>query len=181
MDYDQYGQCWTTCDELADMLYVDPGLDIGAFLIRFTSIDDHEVIKYNAAVKNFYTGWPEAHTLRQIDEPVDVFDANLQSNWRMPAEYKDLDIAQYLLDLCQTEAELQRVGQELLLYQERNLFDLLRYLKYFVDTMRLNNIVWGLGRGSSVASYVLYLLGVHKINSLYYDLPIEEFLKSEEK
>jgi DNA polymerase III alpha subunit len=50
-------------------------------------------------------------------------------------------------------------------------------LKYFVDTMRANNVVWGLGRGSSTASYVLYLLGVHKIDSLYYDLPIEEFLK----
>ena len=43
--------------------------------------------------------------------------------------------------------------------------------------MRLNNVVWGLGRGSSTASYILYLLGVHKIDSLYYDLPIEEFLK----
>jgi DNA polymerase III alpha subunit len=95
----------------------------------------------------------------------------------MPDEYKALDIAQYILDLCKTEPELQRVGQELLLYQERKLFPLLCYLKYFVDTMRANNVVWGLGRGSSTASYVLYLLGVHKIDSLYYDLPIEEFLK----
>jgi DNA polymerase III alpha subunit len=95
----------------------------------------------------------------------------------MPAEYIDLDIAQYVLDLCSNDAELQRVGQELLLYQERDLFNLLRYLKYFVDTMRKNNVVWGLGRGSSVSSFVLYLIGVHKINSLYYDLPIEEFLK----
>jgi DNA polymerase III alpha subunit len=95
----------------------------------------------------------------------------------MPEEYKKLDIAQLILNLCKTDAELQRVGKELLLYQERNLFDLLRYLKYFVDTMRVNNILWGLGRGSSVASYVLYLLGVHRIDSMYYDLPIEEFLK----
>ena len=95
----------------------------------------------------------------------------------MPDEYKTLDIAQYILDLCTTEPELQRVGEELLLYQERNLFPLLQYLKYFVDTMRANKVVWGLGRGSSTASYVLYLLGVHKINSLYYDLPVEEFLK----
>ena len=91
--------------------------------------------------------------------------------------YLEFDIATHILSLCKTEVELQRVGQELLLYQERDLFNLLRYLKYFVDTMRANNIVWGLGRGSSTASYVLYLLGVHKINSLYYDLPIEEFLK----
>jgi DNA polymerase III alpha subunit len=69
------------------------------------------------------------------------------------------------------------VGKELLLYQKRDMFVLLQYLKYLVDTMRANNIVWGVGRGSSVASFVLFLLGVHKINSLYYDLPIEEFLK----
>ena len=64
-----------------------------------------------------------------------------------------------------------------MLFQEREAFDLLRYLKYLVDTMRKNNIVWGVGRGSSVASYVLYLIGVHKINSMYYDLDIAEFLK----
>jgi DNA polymerase III alpha subunit len=95
----------------------------------------------------------------------------------MPKEYKDLDIAEYVLSLCKQDYELQRVGQELLLYQERDLFDLLRYLKYLVDTLRKNNVIWGVGRGSSVASYVLFLLGVHKIDSLYYNLDIEEFLK----
>ena len=95
----------------------------------------------------------------------------------MPEKYKQLDIAKYLLDLCRTDAELQRVGQELLLYQERNMFDLLRFLCYIVDTMRDKDIVWGVGRGSSVASYVLYLIGVHKIDSLYYDLDIAEFLR----
>jgi DNA polymerase III alpha subunit len=73
--------------------------------------------------------------------------------------------------------ELQRVGTELLLYQERNMFDLLRFLVYIVDVMREQDIVWGVGRGSSVASYVLYLIGVHKIDSLYYDLDIAEFLR----
>jgi DNA polymerase III alpha subunit len=95
----------------------------------------------------------------------------------MPTEYRELDIAKYVLGLCQTDAELQRVGKELLSYQERDMFVLLQYLKYLVDTMRANNIVWGVGRGSCVASFVLFLIGVHKINSLYYDLPIEEFLK----
>jgi DNA polymerase III alpha subunit len=79
--------------------------------------------------------------------------------------------------MCGNEAELQRCGAELLLYQEREMFDLLRYLKYLVDTMKENNIVWGVGRGSSVASHVLYKLGVHRINSLYYNLDITEFLR----
>jgi DNA polymerase III alpha subunit len=95
----------------------------------------------------------------------------------MPAEYANMNIAQWLLDQCRTQEELQRVGQELLLYQERDLFPLLRQLKYVIDTWRSNNIVWGVGRGSSVASYVLYLIGVHRINSMYYDLDITEFLR----
>jgi hypothetical protein len=108
---------------------------------------------------------------------VPEFHAQQQSNWHMPDEYKHLDIAKHILDLCRNEDELQRCGAELLLYQERNLFNLLRYLKYLVDVMKNNQIIWGVGRGSSVASYVLYLLGVHRIDSLYYNLDIHEFLR----
>lgn len=108
---------------------------------------------------------------------VEEFDQANQSNWLMPDEYKQLDIAEYILSLCNTQEQLQRVGHELLLFQEKNLFDLLRYLKYLVDTMKQNGIIWGVGRGSSVASYVLYLLQVHRIDSMYYDLDPEEFLR----
>ena len=100
-----------------------------------------------------------------------------QQQWHMPESYKDLDIAVHVLSLCQSEAELQRCGQELLMYQERDLFDLLRYLKYLVDVMQSNHIIWGVGRGSSVSSYVLYKLGVHRIDSMYYNLDIAEFLR----
>ena len=126
-----------------------------------------------------------------VDKPVeidfvDAADENLtvaaydhanQQNWLMPDEYKQLDIAAHIIDCCKTDAELQRVAQELLLFQERDLFNLLRYLKYLVDTMKSNNIIWGVGRGSSVASYVLYLLGVHRVDSMYYDLAPTEFLR----
>ena len=112
-----------------------------------------------------------------ISLSVDEYDMMNQRNWLMPEEYQQLDIAQHVIDCCKTDAEIQRAGEELLMFQERNLFNLLKYLKYLVDTMRDNNIIWGVGRGSSVASYVLYLLGVHKIDSMYYDLDIEEFLR----
>lgn len=108
---------------------------------------------------------------------VQEWDHRNQSEWFMPDEYKQLDIAEYVLNLCTTDAELQRVGTELLLYQERNLFNLLRYLKYLVDVMKENHLIWGLGRGSSLASYVLYLLKVHRIDSMYYDLDPSEFLR----
>ena len=100
-----------------------------------------------------------------------------QQCWHMPREYQDLDIAAYILGLCKTDSEIQRVGQELLLFQERDLFNLLKYLHYLVNVLKENNIIWGVGRGSSVASYVLYLLGVHRIDSMYYDLDPTEFLR----
>jgi DNA polymerase III alpha subunit len=108
---------------------------------------------------------------------VEDFDHVNQSQWLMPDEYKQLDIAEYVLGLCESEAAIQRVGEELLLYQARDLFDLLRYLKFLTDTMKNHNLIWGVGRGSSVASYVLYLIEVHRIDSLHYNLEIAEFLR----
>jgi DNA polymerase III alpha subunit len=95
----------------------------------------------------------------------------------MPEEYKDFPIVDWLYNQCKTEEELKRVDAELLLFIQHGMFDLLFYLKYLVDTMRANQIVWGVGRGSSVASYVLYLLGIHKVDSIKYKLDIHEFLK----
>ena len=111
------------------------------------------------------------------DISVPEFDRERQSRWFMPEEYRNVDIAQHVLDLCTTPEQLQRAGEELLLFQEHGLFDLLRYLRYLVAVMRDHQVIWGVGRGSSVASYVLYLLGVHRIDSMYYDLDPREFLR----
>jgi DNA polymerase III alpha subunit len=103
-------------------------------------------------------------------------DDQLQKNWFVPDEYKNLDIEGYLVHICPKE-HYQRLIEELQEYRARNMIDLLRWLKYFVDTCRKNNIVWGVGRGSSVASYVLFLLDVHKIDSIKYKLNWQEFLR----
>jgi DNA polymerase III alpha subunit len=170
MKYDQYGQAYTDSNELCNLLYRNPGLDISLFQVE-------DSIEYNRSVAELHAELDLLDSYHSISQTVEEFDRVLQRNWRMPKEYKDLDIAAYVLGLCKEEHELQRVGEELILYQERDLFDLLRYLKYLIDTLRKNNIVWGVGRGSSVASYVLFLIGVHKIDSLYYNLNIDEFLK----
>ena len=116
---------------------------------------------------------------KYVEENLSVqeFDHRNQQRWFMPEEYLNFPIHQWLSDQCKTEEELARVDAELLLFIQHGMFDLLFYLKYLVDTMHQNNVVWGVGRGSSVASYVLYLLGVHKIDSLKYNLDIHEFLK----
>ena len=109
--------------------------------------------------------------------PTEEFDHRNQQRWFMPDKYKEMDIAEHVLNLCETPEQLQRCGEELLLFQERDLFNLLRYLVYLVDTMRENQLIWGVGRGSSTASYVLYKLGVHQIDSMFYDLDPTEFLR----
>ena len=113
--------------------------------------------------------------------PIDVeqkdFDSSLQSEWFMPDEYKNMDIYSYLEQKCQTNPSVARLDEEFIEYDNRNMLDLLRYMVYLVDFMRENDIVWGVGRGSSVASYILFLIGVHKVNSIQYGLDYKEFLR----
>jgi DNA polymerase III alpha subunit len=105
------------------------------------------------------------------------FDELNQKDWFMPEEYKNFEIVGFLLDQTNNEEQYQRVVSELELFYQYGMIDLLKYLKYLVDTMKSNNIVWGVGRGSSVASYCLYLIGIHRIDSIKYQLDIREFLK----
>jgi len=116
--------------------------------------------------------------------PLDVdqktFDGVCQSEWFMPDKYKDINVYDYVLGKAETPCPQHvqdRIWQELDAFRERGMKDLLRYMIYLVDFMRENDIVWGVGRGSSVASYVLYLIGVHKIDSIQFDLDWREFLR----
>jgi DNA polymerase III alpha subunit len=168
MRVDTYGQIILSENDLCDLYLKDPSLVIKRCLVDSPILFDSSLELTNTPT-----------IIESIDDSRSIveFDRHLQQKWHIPEEYKTLDIAKYVLDLCQTEVERQRVGQELMLYLDRNLFPLLQYMKYLVDTMRKHNIVWGVGRGSSVSSYVLYLLGVHKIDSLFFDLDIYDFLR----
>jgi DNA polymerase III alpha subunit len=168
MRTDIYGQLILSENDLCDLYMRDPTRTLKkAYTESNISLDDILYIESK----------PELIEYIDSNLSIEDFDNNNQSNWYMPKEYVELDIAKFVLDQCANEAELQRAGEELILFQERNMFVLLQYLKYLVDTMRKHKIVWGVGRGSSVASFVLFLLGVHRINSLYYDLSIDEFIK----
>ncbi len=99
-----------------------------------------------------------------------------RTNWFIPQEYKNINIEEFLINQCPKE-NYDRLIQELELYKKNEMIPVLNVMKYIVDTLRKNNIVWGVGRGSSVSSYVLFLIGVHKIDSVKYKLPINEFFK----
>jgi len=168
MHSDNYGRQILSESDLCELYLQDPER-----ILKDITIES--IIKFNDALE--ISNKPTFTEYTQLDVSIEEYDTSNQTNWYIPDEYKNLDIAKYVLDLCQTDAELQRVGEELIRFQELGMFPMLCYCKYLVDTMRKHNVVWGVGRGSSVASYVLFLIGIHRINSLHYDLSIDEFLK----
>lgn len=174
MKIDKFGVVYYSVDEIQERIYENPDFDMtGVFVDNYKDISD-----FTAANKQLHTKYkPMLKYIDRGEMTVEEFDHQNQQEWLMPDEYKTLDIAKWILDQCSTDAERQRVGEELLLFQDRDMFNVLRFLKYFVDTMRAKNLVWGVGRGSSTASYCLFLIGVHRIDSMFFNLPIEEFLK----
>ena len=103
------------------------------------------------------------------------------NTYNIPEHYKSLDVKEYVRQLVSDGDSDQtgRVEMELTMFEERNLFPVIQILIYIIETMRKHKLVWGVGRGSSVASYVLFLIGIHKVDSLKYNLDIKEFLKDE--
>ncbi len=173
---DKYGNEYYSEEDICDILYKNGDVDISSFVC----IDPD---MYNKAIDDLkeHGTFSKIAKFVELDLPLEDYDSSMQNNWFMPEEYKTLDIADYILSQCKNEDELQRVGEELILYFDYGLENLLKFMKYFVDTCKEKNIVLGVGRGSSVASYVLYLMGVHRINSLYFGLDINEFLKPPKK
>jgi DNA polymerase III alpha subunit len=107
--------------------------------------------------------------------PLNNIDSN---NWFIPKDYYP-NLVEFIYASCTTQEQTDRVSQELELFISKGMFDVLYVMKYIVDTLREHNVVWGVGRGSSVASYVLHIIGVHKIDSVKYNIPIEEFFKGD--
>lgn len=98
-------------------------------------------------------------------------------DWLIPKQYLDMDIEQYILSLARDNIDLDRINWELEQFRTRNLIPVLRTIKYLVDLMQQHDVVWGVGRGSSVSSLILFLLGVHRIDPIKWKLDAAEFFK----
>lgn len=166
MRLDQYSNPIFDEQDLFNALYEGKPITPNMF------VDSTDNVKSLEQTANFKFWLP----LDNYDIPLDEYDSAMQADWQMPDEYKTLDIEEFLVKLCPTE-NYQRLIDELAEYKTRNMLDLLRWLKYFVDTCEKEGILWGLGRGSSVASYALYLMGVHSVDSVKYNLDWQEFLR----
>lgn len=152
---------------LIEMLY--SGMDLN--LAVSEPSDDVEL--YNLVDKFLDTNYGEIQIAsEQIFKDVNWFDY-----WTTPDPYVSMDIEQYVFNRCKTTEEILRVQEELKRFKKHNMLPVLRHLVYLTDFWRERNIFWGVGRGSSVGSFILYLIGINRINPMDFDLGIDEFLK----
>ncbi len=102
--------------------------------------------------------------------------------WTIPKKFLDLDIE----DLCitaleekqlNTEEYVNRLSWELIQMEDKNMHQFVRCLLYVIHQFKENEVVWGVGRGSSCASLIMYLLGINKVDPVKYGIPAEEFFK----
>lgn len=165
----EYGDCVYSEDSVIEQLYQDPTLDISKITVDTTL--------YNQALTKLQIDLPKLPEQILRNQTVVDFDEQNYNAWHMPESYENIDVKTYLLEKCNTEEERDRVLIEYKLFEEKGFTKVLKFLIYFVDVLRSNNIVWGVGRGSSVSSFCLFLIGIHKINPLFYNLDYREFLR----
>ena len=166
MQYDQLGNVIYQEKDIFDLIYSNKVDYLTEILIEKTAGTQQLETYSELNLKLF----------EQLDVDQKQFDAMCQSDWFMPEEYRNMDIEKFLVNACPKQ-NYPRLIEELQEFQSRNMIDILRVLKYVVDTLHDKNVLWGVGRGSSVASYALFLIGVHKIDSVKYDLDWREFLR----
>ena len=156
-------------EDAIELIYTYPNFDISKLYF-----DDVE--RYDKSLKELGIDLPAIKTAPERSD-LSSFDKMNCAQWHMPDKYYQIDVKQWLLEKTETEEERDRVLIEYNLFEQKKFIKVLQFLIYFVDTLRANNIVWGVGRGSSVSSFCLFLIGVHKINPLLYNLDITEFLR----
>lgn len=168
-------------NEYGDIVYCDSGIvDLllsGKDVNEVNLEDSPELQKHNDLCGIFDQDSDKLVPYKKPDISVEDFDFENQNHWYIPEEYLGIDILDFLLKKCTREEEIERVELEYQMFKDHGMEMVLRLMIYLVDTFRKNNIVWGVGRGSSVSSYILFLIGIHKVDSIRYSLDPGEFLK----
>lgn len=141
-------------------------------------INDSLVEEYNK--NSLILELPTINTCEIDTRSVSDIDYQNQQTWLMPINYQQIDVLKYCLDKCSSEKEIKRVYYEFGKFESKNMINILRYMIWVIDIMDKENILWGVGRGSSVSSFILYLIGAHCINPLLYNIDCNEFFKEEE-
>lgn len=121
------------------------------------------------------------------NKPLDVKYCNniISPIWDIPKEYLSIDIQEFaikkLMDMNKpkdyNDRAMERIEYECRLISDAKMDNLFRAILYLIDHFNKHNIVWGVGRGSSCASFVLYVIGLHCVDCILYDIDAKEFFR----
>lgn len=167
---DEYGNVIYNVEGIVDLL-------MSGFSIKNLILDNNQEVDLN---NSFEEDGAKLDSLKKYNEPsmpITEYDKLLQDEFIIPNKYKEIDLHEYLLSKCSTEIEINRVEYEYDLIVKRNMINFFKCMIYLVDMFREHKLLWGVGRGSSVSSYSLFLIGIHKVNSIKYNLDCHEFFK----
>ena len=86
---DRYGRIALEEDDIIDVMMTDPDVTIKRALVK-----DCDLTHVQELLDEVY----DFQQYSNLDIPVTEFDAQNQVTWHMPNEYKDLDIAKWLIN-----------------------------------------------------------------------------------
>jgi DNA polymerase III alpha subunit len=148
---------------------------ISLYDIKYVNYHNEETLRYNKNVDNK----KQLLVKNSCEIP--------KKQWIIPEEYKNINVIEYVatkhtkiienLSSEETLGRETRLAKELVLYHKKHLFPVLQTIIFIINTLIEKNIVWGVGRGSSVSSYVLYVIGLHDVDSYAYNFDINDFIK----
>lgn len=156
---------------------------IARALVRGIPPSSIRVREITPEIESFNAQVTEAEQIR-VDsvEPV-----SFDMSWRLPEQYQRLDILHRVFDDFealskhskytpeQIEIAAKRIEDEIDEIEQRGMKEFMRTIVYVLDTFREKHIVWGVGRGSSCACYILFVLGLHSVDCVLHEIPMEEF------
>lgn len=157
-------------NQLVEEMYNNPNLLDCCFI---TSTDN--------AIKQYEI---ESDTTLPIKDSITTLDINLTST--IPTDFDIVDYVndKFLISLKDGMSEdevikrYERIEYELMCFIKINKLNYLYTIIHIISKMKESKTCWN-SRGSSSASYLLYVLGVHYIDSYHYNLDPKEFFKVE--
>lgn len=180
-------ELWTELDDrilrFDGVSIIDPERVVD-FLLHGAKPSQLRLVATNEETDQFNEHVAEDEKLKLVDDgPV-----NLKFGWKLPPEFLSLDVEQHVsvvfgerltglaYDSAQTEEAITRVARELAEFEARGLTDLLRVIIFVMSRFKETGQVYGVGRGSSCASFVLFILGLHAVDPIKFNVPLEEFM-----
>lgn len=179
MNVNEYGQVQYNTQEVIEKIYSQEWQTVLGFIDGV-----NEIAAWNENCTQF-----DLQPIQMLNKPEQDPKSYHQQRsliWKMPLEYTKFDPIQFF------STELERLSlntQEYIDYlcgeleawnnvmSHESAILLWKFLNYLMTTCKENDIITGVGRGSSVSSLILYLLGVHAVDPVKYKLNYEEFLR----